>query len=105
MVYMSPTNAQDFDDWYRSEHLTLLSKIPGYRRSLRYKLGPATPLTRGEPPTYLAIHEVEDVQKSFGSEEARKANETEWTKRVIEDCGGLEARGEFPFTRPCFGSE
>lgn len=98
MVYMTPPppSTSDFETWYRTEHLALLSKVPGYRRSLRYKLGPPTPLTRDDPrpPTYLAVHEVEDVVEAFGSEEARAANETQWTRRVVEGCGGLEARGE-----------
>ncbi|KAJ9654157.1 hypothetical protein H2198_006776 [Neophaeococcomyces mojaviensis] len=42
-VEMHPQDASDFDEWYRKEHLDLLSKIPGYRRCLRYKLGPPTP--------------------------------------------------------------
>ena len=58
MVYMNPENPEDFEKWYREEHLELLSKLPGYRRSLRYKIGPRTPLTQGETEPYLAIHEV-----------------------------------------------
>ncbi|KAH8675716.1 hypothetical protein BX600DRAFT_507931 [Xylariales sp. PMI_506] len=68
---------EDFDKWYREEHLGLLSKAAGYLRTTRYKLsyartnaqsrvlkGLATESEAGpEPPTWLAIHEfeVEDV--------------------------------------------
>jgi hypothetical protein len=55
---MNPTNEADFEKWYREEHLEMLSKLPGYRRSLRYKIGPQNPLTQGETQPYLAIHEV-----------------------------------------------
>jgi hypothetical protein len=93
-VEMHPKDAQDLDRWYREEHLDLLAKVPGYRRTLRYKIGPRTPLM-GEDvvPGFLAIHEVEDVGKALGSEEAVKMNETEWTKRVIGDCDIFVARG------------
>lgn len=55
---MNPSDEQDFERWYREEHLHLLSKLPGYRRSTRWKIGPRTPLTQGETQPYLAIHEV-----------------------------------------------
>ena len=55
---MNPSDEEDFEKWYREEHLELLSKLPGYRRSLRYKIGPRSPLTKGETQPYLAIHEV-----------------------------------------------
>jgi hypothetical protein len=45
---MNPEDPDDFEKWYREEHLELLSKLPGYQRSLRYKIGPRTPLTQGE---------------------------------------------------------
>ena len=33
-----------------------LSKLPGYRKSSRYTIGPATPLTRGEPAKFFAAY-------------------------------------------------
>ena len=94
MVYMNPQDPEDFEKWYREEHLDLLSKLPGYRRSLRYKIGPKTPLTRDEsPPPYLAIHEVESVD-AFGSKEAEAANSTPWTAKHIKESVPFIARGE-----------
>ena len=58
VVYMNPEDPEDFEKWYREEHLALLARLPGYHRSLRYKLGPKTPLTQGETQPYLAIHFV-----------------------------------------------
>lgn len=85
-VEMEPSegNEKDFDDWYRQEHLDLLSKLPGYRRSLRYVIGPTTPLTQGEPPKYLAIHEVDNVH-AFDGKEAEAANTTPWTTKHIKE--------------------
>lgn len=94
MVYMHPQDPADFEAWYRDEHLNMLSKLPGYRRSLRYKLGPKTPLTRDEsPPAYLAIHEIDSV-RCFGGKEAEAANSTPWTKKQLEESREFVARGE-----------
>ena len=81
---------------YREEHLELRSKLPGYRRSLRYKLSKIqTPLTKGLGPEevqpYLAIHEVDHVS-AFGSKEAVEANTTPWTRRHIDESHPFIAR-------------
>jgi hypothetical protein len=82
---MEPTDEEDWHKWYREEHLDMLSKVPGYRRSQRYKVGTPVPvLTRGEPTKYLVIHEF-DYLKGMGGSEAQALNNTEWTKKHIAD--------------------
>lgn len=82
---MEPTNEEDWDKWYREEHLDLLSKVPGYRRSQRYKIGVPVPiLTRGTPVKFLTVHEF-DFLSGFAGPEASKLNGTEWTKRQVGD--------------------
>ncbi|KAK4941666.1 hypothetical protein LTR10_018405 [Elasticomyces elasticus] len=85
-VEMEPSeaNEKDFEDWYRQEHLDLLSKLPGYRRSLRYVIGPKAFNTQGEPPKYLAIHEIDDVH-AFDGKEAEAANTTPWTTKHLKE--------------------
>lgn len=74
-----------FEKWYREEYLILLQKLPGYLRSLQYKLGPKTPLAKGEfRPEYLAIDETDDLSV-FGSKEADAVNTTPCTLKCIED--------------------
>ncbi|KAK5163804.1 uncharacterized protein LTR77_010478 [Saxophila tyrrhenica] len=90
-VYMNPADVDDFEKWYREEHLGLLAKLPGYRRSLRYKIGSRTPLTKGETQPFLAIHEVDDVS-AFGSKEAEEANATPWTVKHIKESNPFIAR-------------
>ncbi|KAK5098509.1 hypothetical protein LTR70_002722 [Exophiala xenobiotica] len=91
-VEMNPADEKDFDKWYREEHLDMLSKMPGYRRSLRYKLGPKTPLTQGETqPAFLAIHEV-DSMDAFASEEGQAASTTEWSVKQIQESKPFIAR-------------
>ena len=88
---MNPKDPEDFEKWYREEHLQLLSRLPGYRRSLRYKLGPDTPLKKEDTQPYLAIHCVDDVE-CFGSKEAETANNTPWTIQHIADSHPFIAR-------------
>jgi hypothetical protein len=88
---MEPANVEDFHKWYHEEHLDLLSKVPGYRKSSRYVLGPATPLTLGEPGKYLAIHELDSMEGLAGPE-AKAANETEWTVRMLKESSIFIAR-------------
>ena len=91
---MNPGDEEDFEKWYREEHLDMLSKLPGYRRSLRFKLGPDTPLTKESTQPYLAIHEVDNCDKAFSSKEAEAANTTPWTVKHIEESKPFIARGE-----------
>jgi hypothetical protein len=58
----SPLDPPDFDEWYRKEHCSEISKCPGYRRTRRYKLTyarqnrlPDEKKQLAEPPTYLAM--------------------------------------------------
>lgn len=94
-VELHPKDAADFEKWYREEHLDMLSELPGYRRTLRYKLGPKIPFSKGPDvvPAFLAIHEVDDVLKALQSEQSEKTNGTEWTKKVLGDCEMIVARG------------
>ena len=82
-IYMNPEDPEDFEKWYREEHLKMLSKLPGYHRSLRYKIGPRTPLTQGDTEPYLALHFVNDVS-TFETKEAEAANTTPWTVKHID---------------------
>lgn len=90
---MSPKHKREFEEWYREEHLPLLSKAPGYRRTLRYRLGPKAPLTKDdEPPAYLAVHEVDSLEKWRGKE-TDVADGTEWTKKQLGESKVFVARG------------
>ncbi|KIW72097.1 hypothetical protein PV04_00317 [Phialophora macrospora] len=83
-VEMDPVDEADFDRWYREEHLDMLHELPGYRRSLRYILGPRTALAEGELPKYLAIHELDGLA-GLKSKEGDAANSTPWTVRTIKE--------------------
>lgn len=90
-VEMEPPNVEHSHHWYQEEHLDLLSRIHGYRKSSRYVLGPATPLTLGEPEKFLAIHELDSSDGLAGSE-GKVANKTNWTMRMRKESSIFIAR-------------
>ncbi|KAE9971890.1 hypothetical protein BLS_003330 [Venturia inaequalis] len=64
----------ELDDWYRRQHLDMLSMIKGYHRSTRYvKLD-------GSSPMFLAMHELDSV--TVGPE-MKLVLGTEWAKKVL----------------------
>ncbi|KAK5064437.1 hypothetical protein LTR84_000270 [Exophiala bonariae] len=92
-VEMEPVDEADLDKWYQEEHLEMLSKMPGYRRSSRYVLGPKTPITLGEPGRFLALHELDDLHAASFSEESAAANTTPWSVKHIQGSKVFIARG------------
>lgn len=91
-VEMCPQDPDDFNRWYSEEHLPLVVRIPGYLRTLRYRIGPLTPVTEEDVPTYLTVHEMEDLG-GFASEEAKQSIETAWTKKQMAESRVFVSRG------------
>ncbi|KAG9242478.1 hypothetical protein BJ878DRAFT_515209 [Calycina marina] len=74
---------KELDAFYREERFPMLAKVPGYRRGLRYKLGPATPMTVGSPPKFVAFHEFEKVHGITDSQEMKDVMTTPWTLKTM----------------------
>ncbi|CAK7245890.1 MAG: hypothetical protein STHCBS139747_007495 [Sporothrix thermara] len=89
---------EDFDNWYRKEHLDQLAEAPGYVRTTRFQLVfsrsnaqsralKGLPVTSNEPqphpPTYLALHEFDTDDIDLPSLKA--LTNTEWTKKVHDN--------------------
>ncbi|KAL1799614.1 hypothetical protein ACET3X_003651 [Alternaria dauci] len=98
-------STDDFDAWYRQEHMPMLQRAPGFVRSRRYKLSDAKVINEfqvgdvtGEAPRFLALHE-------FGGEalpwkEIAESTGTEWAKKVWgalekEEVGWYELSREY----------
>lgn len=89
-------DAEDFDKWYREEHLVLLSKATGYLRSTRFKLAfartnaqsralkglPTTDEPPPTPPAWLTIHEFEVEAPDML--EMKRLTASPWTDRIYE---------------------
>jgi hypothetical protein len=88
---------EEFDRWYREEHLGQVARMPGWRRSTRYelifKVQSKDDPRREEAPRYLAIHEFDE-----GTEIQRMPREewTEWTTRMVESAQMLD-EGTFTY--------
>ena len=92
---MEPSDVQDWDDWYRKEHLDQISKIPGWRCTGRYQLV-FKKETVGAPesencPNWLTLHEFEDGSLSEGEKVAPMMPQTEWTKKVMGSATKVDA--------------
>lgn len=76
----------DLDEWYRREHVELISKCPGHRRTTRYKLVTSSILSAFErsfpgAPTWLTLHEFHGPEMPW--EELAATDETAWAKKMI----------------------
>jgi hypothetical protein len=96
---IQPANGteEEFDQWYREEHLEQVSRMPGWRKSTRFelifKVQSKDDETKEEAPKYLAIHEFED-----GTEVKRMPREewTEWTAKMVESAVKID-EGSFDY--------
>ncbi|HEY4279492.1 MAG TPA: hypothetical protein VGM91_14805 [Conexibacter sp.] len=64
--------AAAFDDWYDTEHVPLLLKAPGWRRTRRYVIE-----SGNDHLTHLALHDI-DGPELLDAPERRAAGSTEW---------------------------
>lgn len=78
-VAMEPAEGEDedFDEWYRKQHLDILSMCRGYRRTTRYKR------IDGVKPRYLALHEWSFAPADMPVEQIKQVASTEWSKKVV----------------------
>ncbi|KAK4936389.1 hypothetical protein LTR10_022715 [Elasticomyces elasticus] len=82
----------DYNKFYRDEHLYMLSKVPGYRRSQRYELVSSENLSLSSVPRFMAIHEFETLETTDGPE-LREADASPNTHRVIGNAEFVNVRG------------
>ncbi|RPD57702.1 hypothetical protein L226DRAFT_467674 [Lentinus tigrinus ALCF2SS1-7] len=89
---VKPELEDELNRWYREEHIPLLAKVPGWRRTRRFVLrdvGPANGtdaaevMARGKKPKYLAVHEWESMA-NFDRPEFKHATRTPWRMKMFE---------------------
>jgi hypothetical protein len=79
-----------FNEVYDTEHVPLLSKVPGVRGVTRMKTEPAAfnlggerkVLDGGSEPTYVAIYEIDSPDVLLSKEWAEAAEKGRWPKEV-----------------------
>jgi pimeloyl-ACP methyl ester carboxylesterase len=75
-----PSQEAELDRWYKEEHVNLLSKVPGWRRSRRFVTSSVTNPNPAEKE-YLALHEYAP-QNGLGGLEFQAATTTPWTHEI-----------------------
>ena len=84
---------EDFDNWYEREHTDMLSKIPGWLRSRRFRM--VVGGINGMPPQgqmeCLAVHDFE-AKNGLGGPEHDAAVNTPWRDRIMSKIVSKERR-------------
>lgn len=80
---------EDYNRWYEEEHVPLLSVVPGWLKSTRWKLKDATVKIDGRVAEkkisrYLAIHEWESLD-AFATPEFKHAVSTPWRDEIMPE--------------------
>lgn len=92
-ITLKDEDLEGFDKWYEEEHTGMLSKIPGWLRTRRFRL--VAPGLKGMPPTgqveCLAVHDYE-AQNGLDGPMLKAARETEWAGKVMKTAVGMERR-------------
>lgn len=70
----------DFNRWYAEEHIEMLSRIPGWRRSRRFV---TSVIDSNAPKEYIALHEFAAVN-GLGGPEHQAAVDTPWKHRIMD---------------------
>ncbi|KAK3063550.1 hypothetical protein LTS18_014632 [Coniosporium uncinatum] len=76
---------KEFGRWYDDEHVALLSKVPGWLRTRRFKTsGIDTQAVEAGKVEYLALHEYE-AENGLGGPEFKTATTTQWTQKIKDE--------------------
>ena len=81
-LWVNPGKGKELEKWYDEEHVSLLSKVPGWRRSRRF----VTSLIDDsqDDVEYLALHEYAP-ENGLGGEEFKAATSTPWNDKVMTE--------------------
>ncbi|KAK8177771.1 Alpha/Beta hydrolase protein [Phyllosticta citrichinensis] len=99
IVKLKPgADAEEFNKWYNEEHIPLLSKVPGWRQTRRFKsstvvkpLGPQDEIKEVE---YIALHEF-DSQENVEGPELKACADTPWTHKMKSQFFGSFNRRDY----------
>ncbi|KAA8643731.1 putative alpha/beta hydrolase [Aspergillus tanneri] len=71
----------DLNRWYREEHIPMLSRVPGWRRSRRFVTATIDP---NAPREFLALHEY-SPSNGLGGPEHKATMATPWHDRLMSE--------------------
>jgi hypothetical protein len=91
-VQVDPADADDYNTFYHEEHLQMLNRVPGYRRSQRYELVKGHDASSANAPQFMAVHEFDHLDALDGPE-LREADASPNTHRVFGNAKRVNIRG------------
>jgi hypothetical protein len=71
---IDPQAEEEFNDWYNTEHMPVLSNLPGVLTARRFR-------AHQRQPSYIALYHVSDLS-IYAEPSWTAVNETAWTKRM-----------------------
>ncbi|PSN72614.1 alpha/beta-hydrolase [Corynespora cassiicola Philippines] len=74
---------EELRKWYEEEHVALLQKVPGWRRTRRFQTS-YLDIQDGRPMEFLALHEYAP-ENGLGGPEFVAAISTPWSKKIYEE--------------------
>lgn len=86
-----PSKAADFDKWNEEEHIPMLAKVPGWRRTRRFVTSHVEPAKNPGDTEYLALHEYAP-KNGLGGPEYKAAISTTWRNDVFTNIIGDKKR-------------
>ena len=92
-VRVNESDLEEFDKWQDKEHAVMLSKVPGWLRTRRFRL--VVGGLKGMPPAgqveCLALHDFE-AENGIGGPEHNAAKGTSWGKQILPKIVPTERR-------------
>ena len=89
-ILAKDADVSEIDTWYEEEHIELLSKIPGWLRSRRFRLDWSEDQKDGITEL-LAVHDFAE-SNGLGGPEHEHARTTPWRDRVFEKIGSSDRK-------------
>ena len=83
---------KNLEQWYSEEHIPLLAKVPGWRRSRRYLTSAVDDSGKME---HLALHDYAPDNGVGSSEEYKAATNTSWREKVMQDLVDEKSRRQY----------
>lgn len=92
-IRLHESGVAEWDKWYEEEHIDMISKVPGWLRSRRFKL--VVGGLNGMPPAgqleFLAVHDY-TAQNGINGAELQNAQNTPWRESIRKHVVSRELR-------------
>lgn len=87
-LILHPGQKEELDKWYAEEHIDLISKVQGWRRTRRFK---TSTLENKDEIEYLALHEYAS-ENGLEGEEFKAATTTPWCDKIWSEVVKVRGR-------------